>query len=112
MSLTLGARMRRSSDGMTGVVEDDLGPNGHHLRISYYDRGERHWARPREEWVPADPGRLPMRDEEIAYVAELADLALRSVDEHKPFAWWDSRPIQVHDAGLIRVVTEYLKARV
>lgn len=118
-ALTLGKKMLRVEDGMRGIVSlySRTMEEEPRLSIQYIDRGELRQSGPKEIWVESDPGRLPLRDEEIQEVAAVADHWLRCIEQHLPRYAWE--PINAppghrlpHDAGLVASIVEYLKGRV
>lgn len=107
--MRLGDRMVRIEDGQKGIVAQ----NGPELRIVYQQFGEERIASKRERWVPDEIEPGPLRHEEKATIAWHADHALMAIERHEPFGWWrvpnlDAVP---YDAGLVRVIIDYLSAR-
>lgn len=113
--MTPGDRMVRLEDGMAGVVAM-VTPPGYpapEQRIVFELHGERLIAGKQEKWVPADPGPLPLREEEKRAVAYTADRVLRSLVKHEPTRWWEPMYLQddPFDAQLVKVIVDYLGTR-
>lgn len=105
--------MVRLEDGMAGEVAM-VTPPGYpepEKRIVFQLHGERLIAGKQEKWVPADPGPLPLRIEEILAVARTADSMLRSLVRHEPFRWWEPLSTEMFDAKLVKVIVDYLGTR-
>jgi len=113
--VTPGQRLRRLSDGVEGVVREVAIPGGPafatEYRIMYEDRGELLMAPKREQWIPVEEPRAPLHEDEIREVALRADQALRAVDRHEVYRYWERPLEQAHDPELVRVISEYLRAR-
>jgi hypothetical protein len=107
--MKLGQRMVRLDDGQRGVVAQ----NGPELRIIYLDRGEERIAPKSEQWLPDEFRQLPLRSEEIELVAWYANRALRAVERHEPFKFWDTPNLaeEPYDPGLWLAIEAYLRAR-
>lgn len=106
--------MVRLEDGMSGVVAM-VTPPGYpepEKRIVFELHGERLIAGKQEKWVPADPGPLPLREEEKLEVACAADQCLRSIVKHEPARWWEPKRVtDPFDAQLVKVIVDYLGTR-
>lgn len=108
MTLTLGQRMVRLSDGMKGVVQQ----NGPELRIAYLDRGEELMAAKSEKWAVDELKPGPMLYTERLLIALHADRALRCLERHEPMKWWDSLDSgDVYDPALVSLIIVYLERR-
>jgi hypothetical protein len=108
--MTPGKRMVRLNDGQRGVVCQ----NGPELRIVYLDRGSERIAAKSEKWEPDELKPGPLRDEEMYLVALYADRALRAYECNEPLRYWEKPALTdvPYDAGLLRVVREYISSRV
>lgn len=107
--ISYGARMVRVEDGQMGVMQEHQGE----LRIFYEDRGEQLIAPKREKWEVFDPAPGRMREEEKLRVALVADRYLRSLVRHEPHRYWEpiDEGAEPFDAGLVKVIVEYLSTR-
>ena len=107
--LVLGQRMLRLEDGRKGVVALVEGER----RVTYEDRGELLVAPKREEWIPDESPRPPLRAEEKLEVAMHADRALCAIDRHEPLRFWERPSLsdEPYDANLVLAIIAYLSAR-
>ena len=108
MSLVLGQKMVRVSDGCRGVV---VLHNGR-PRIKYSMMADEFFAITGENvnWVPEELPDLPLREEEIERVAGVADQVLYCLRSHTPWRFWEAAPAEPHDRGLVEVIKRYLRA--
>jgi len=108
VTLTLGQRMTRLEDGVEGAVRME----GGELRIIYSDRGTLMVAGKHEKWIPFEIGRMRLRAEEISEIAMEADRALRAIERHEPRRLWlTPKTTEIHDQGLVDVISAYLGKR-
>ena len=105
MTLILGQKMVRVSDGARGtVVLRDGVP-----RILFHLMADEFLAPTREQWVAEELPVAPLHEEEIERVAGTADQVLYCLRTHTPWRFWEAGPAEPHDRGLVEVIKRYLR---
>ena len=88
------------------------------LALTYRDRAEERIepitpSKLKADWQEETGPATALREEEIRLVARAADQALRAIERHEPWMFWQlgSYAFVAHDPKLVEVIELYLRAR-